>query len=131
MTDVLAQTSSILQQSGELIKNPAIRGIVTGFIGFLKNAFVNKKKAQQWIEMVEKQEATDSEIIKLEGALEELLDENSDLKAKFEEQLKKVNDATQAAGMTITKNNSIKNSGNGNINIQDISNHSGDINIGK
>ncbi len=32
--DVLTQTSTILQQSAELMKNPAVSGAVTGLMGF-------------------------------------------------------------------------------------------------
>ncbi len=80
--------------------------------------------------MIEKQEATDKELAKLEGALEEILDENEDLKNKLAEELKKVQEASDKAGVSITKTNTVNvtNSSDTTI-IQDLDTKGGNITI--
>ncbi len=125
--DIISQTTQILEQSVELMKNPAVSGAVNGFLGWMKNIFSNNKRAQQRLEMIEKMEANEEIIKGLQTNLDDLLYENEELKKQFEGKLAELQEQLQNAGVQITKTNTMNITGDGNIGLQDI--NGGDINI--
>ncbi len=127
--DVLTQTTQILTQSAELMKNPAVAGAVSGFFGWMKNIFSNNKRAKERIEMIEKLQASEEVIKGLQTNLDDLLYENEDLKKQFEEKLTELQEQLKNAGVQITKTNTMNITGNNNIGLQDI--NGGNININK
>jgi len=120
MSDLLIQTGQILQQSSELMKNPAVAGAVTGFIGWMKNIFSNNKRAKERLEMIEKMQANEETINQLKTNLDDLLYENQDLQKQLEEKLAELQKTISNAGISITKTNTVNIEGNNNSVFQDI-----------
>jgi hypothetical protein len=120
MSDLLIQTGQILQQSSELMKNPAVAGAVTGFIGWMKNIFSNNKRAKERLEMIEKMQANEETINQLKTNLDDLLYENQDLQKQLEEKLAELQKTISSAGISITKTNTVNIEGNNNSVFQDI-----------
>ncbi len=55
--EIVTQTSAILKQGVELMKNPAISGAVTGMFGWLKG-ILGKKSANEKLELIDKTNTT-------------------------------------------------------------------------
>ena len=119
--ELVNQTSSILTQGAELMKNPTISGAVTGLFGWLKG-ILGKKTAKEKLELIEQNKHNEGTIAGLEANLEFILEDNEDLQTKLAEKVKEVELLMDKAGVQhITKNNNIKIKGNSKV-YQDINN---------
>ena len=130
--DLLTQTSAILSQGAELMKNPAVGTAVTGMFTWMKDLFKNNKRAQERLELIEKSEANESTINDLKTNLDDLLYNNEELKKQLEEQVTKVEKMMEKAGVqsNVSKTNVMKDTGDNSQNFQDV-NVKGNFSINK
>jgi len=127
--ELVNQTTAILTQGAELMKNPAISGAVTGFFGWVKG-ILGKKSAKEKLELIEQNKHNEATIAGLQANLEFILEDNEDLQKQLAEKLKEVEQLMKKEGIqSITKTNTMTTIGDGNINLQDI--NGGDITINK
>ena len=85
--ELVNQTTEILKQGAELMKNPAISGAVTGFFGWIKG-ILGKKSAKEKLELIEQNKHNESTIAGLEANLEFILEDNEDLQKQLSEKVK-------------------------------------------
>ncbi len=126
--DLVTQTSAILKQGAELMKNPAIGGAITGFFGWIKG-ILGKKSAKEKIELIEQNKHNESTIAGLEANLEFILEDNEDLQKQLAEKVKEVELLMEKAGVenNISKTNTMTNT-NQSIGVQDTNDSTISIN---
>jgi len=121
MTELMQQTGDILAQSQQLLKQPAVKGAVTGFLSWINTkVFANKKAKQDRLALIEKQEANEQTVIDLTSDIRSLVEDNDELQKELAEKVKEVDLLLKQAGMQITKTNTINVTGNSNKVFQDI-----------
>ncbi len=117
--ELVNQTTEILKQGTELMKNPTISGAITGLFGWLKG-ILGKKSAKEKLELIEQNKHNEGTIAGLEANLEFILEDNKDLQTQLAEKVKEVELLMDKAGVqAITKNNNIRIKGNSKV-FQDI-----------
>jgi len=127
--ELINQTSAILTQSAELIKNPAISGTITSMFSWLKNVFKNNKRAKERIELIEKTEANEDTINQLKTNLDDVLYNNKNLQKELLEKVKEIELLMKNEGIqNISKSNTINVTGSSNKIMQGIT-ISGDFKI--
>lgn len=123
MNELIQQTGNILAQSQELLKQPEVKGAVTGFLSWIgSKLFANKKATQEKLALIEQQKADAETIAGLKSNLEFVLDGNDELQKELAEKVKEVDLLLKQAGVQTTKTNSINITGNSNKVYQDINN---------
>jgi len=122
MNELIQQTGNILAQSQELLKQPEVKGAISGFLSWIgTKIFANKKATQEKLALIEQQKADAETITALKANLEFMLDGNDELQKELAEKVKEVDLLLKQAGTQITKTNSINATGNNKI-YQDINN---------
>ena len=115
--------NEILTASKKVATDPIIGIGLKHIFDWLKNIFSNKKLALQRVELLEKLEASNEEIQKLETSLEEELFEKKEMEESLKEKISELQLILKTAGVDLKSNVSINNS-------TDIINLSG-VNVGR
>ena len=114
------QTTEILKQGSELMKNPVISSAIREIFEWLKG-ILGKKSAKEKLELIEQNKYNEETIIGLKANLEFILEDNEDLQKQLSEKLKKVELLMEKTDVQkIIKTNTISITGNANIVLQDI-----------
>ncbi len=114
------QTTEILKQGSELMKNPVISSAIREIFEWLKG-ILGKKSAKEKLELIEQNKYNEETIIGLKANLEFILEDNEDLQKQLSEKLKKVELLMEKTDVQkIIKTNTISITGNANIALQDI-----------
>lgn len=122
MTELIKQTGDILAQSQELLKQPEIKGAVSGFLSWIgSKIFANKKSKQERLALIEQQKATEQTINDLKSDIRSIVEDNIELQKELAEEVKKVDLLLKQAGIQTTKTNSVTLIGDGKV-YQDINN---------
>jgi len=111
--ELVNQTTEILKQGSELMKNPAISGAVTGLFSWLKG-MLGKKSAKEKLELIGQNKHNEETIAGLKANLEFILEDNEDLQKQLAEKLKEVK--------LLMKENGVDNSNKTNTNVSNGSN---------
>lgn len=123
MNELIQQTGNILAQSQELLKQPEIKGAVSGFISWISSKiFANKKVSQEKLALIKQQEADAETIAGLKSNLEFVLDGNDELQKELAEKVKDLELLLKQAGVQTNKTNTANITGNSNKVYQDINN---------
>jgi predicted metal-dependent hydrolase len=121
MNDLMQQTGNILAQSQELLKQPEIRGAVSGFLSWIgSKIFANKKAKQERLALIEKQKADEQTINDLKSDIRSIVEDNEELQKELAEKVKEVELLLKKANVQITKTNTANITGNSNKVYQDI-----------
>ncbi len=122
MNELIQQTGNILAQSQELLKQPEVKGAISGFLSWIgSKIFANKKSTQEKLALIEQQKADADTIAGLKANLEFMLDGNDELQKELAEKVKEVDLLLKQSGIQMTKINTINATGNNKI-YQDINN---------
>ena len=123
MNDLVSQTGSILENTTELMKIPAVSGAVVGLFGWLGIIFT-KKSAKEKLYLIEQNLHGEETIIGLLANLETVLVDNEGLQNQLAEKLKELDLLMKQVGIIGTNTNKKVNivniTGNANIAFQDI-----------
>lgn len=123
MNELIQQTGNILAQSQELLKQPEVKGAISGFLSWIgSKIFANKKATQEKLALIEQQKADADTISNLKANLEFMLDGNDELQTELAEKVKEVDLLLKQAGVQTTKTNTANITGNSNKVYQDINN---------
>lgn len=123
MNELIQQTGNILAQSQELLKQPEVKGAVSGFLSWIgSKVFANKKATQDKLTMIEQQKANSETIAGLKSNLEFVLDGNDELQKELAEKVKEVDFLLKQSGVQTTKTNTTNITGDSNKVYQDINN---------
>ncbi|MBN2894149.1 MAG: hypothetical protein JXL97_19920 [Bacteroidales bacterium] len=87
--ELINQTTAVLSQGAELMKNPAISGAVSGIFGWLKGV-LGKKSATEKLELIEQNKHNEETIAGLKANLEFILEDNEVLQKQLSEKLKEI-----------------------------------------
>ena len=129
MIELVNQTSAILQEGAQLMKNPAISGAVTGMFAWLKG-ILGKKSAKEKLELIEQNQHNDDTIAGLKANLEFILEDNEELQKQLAEKLKEVELLMKKEGVDNSiKTNTINVSNSTNTKIAQGIDTKGDITI--
>ncbi len=123
MNEVLQQTGNILAQSQELLKQPEVKGAVSGFLSWIgKKIFAGKKAKQARLALIEQQKADEQTINDLKSDIRSLVEDNEDLQKDLAEKVKEVDLFLKQSGEQTSKTSTINITGNNNKVYQDINN---------
>ncbi len=123
MTEIIQQTTSILEKAHELLKIPEVKATVTSFISWISDKlFENKKKTQEKLALIEQHKADTQTIESLKSTLEFVLEDNYELQNELKDKIKEVNLLLNKVGVEINKTNTITNTGDNNKLYQDNTN---------
>jgi predicted metal-dependent hydrolase len=132
MNDLMQQTGNILAQSQELLKQPEIKGAVSGFLSWIgSKIFANKKAKQERLALIEKQKADEQTINDLKSDIRSIVEDNEELQKELAEKVKEVELLLKKANVQITKTNTVNITGNENTVFQDITGNVTNMKIGR
>jgi hypothetical protein len=115
--------SNILEQSAELMNQPAVKGAVSTFFSWLSEKLFSKNKStQEKIALIQQQKADSETIAGLKANIEFVLENNEELRKELDEKVKALDLLLKTNNTQTIKTNTIKNVGNNNIFNQDINN---------
>lgn len=125
MSDIMQQTGEILDKSQELLKEPMVKGAISGFLKWIGDKiFANKKSVKEKLALIEQQKADTNTISGLKANLEFVLEDNEELRKELEEKVKAIDLLLKQSGIETNKTNSQVVSGDGAIGVQDVSDSS-------
>ena len=128
MLELVSVTGVILSQASELMKNPAVKGAVSGMVDWIGNV-LGKPSAKEKLKLIEENQHDESTIESLKSNLEFMLEDNQELQQQLSQKLKEIQEISQREGIKITTTtNTINITGDNNTTIQGVSSK-GDINI--
>ena len=123
MDELIKQTGNILAQSQELLKQPAVKSAITGFLSWIgSRVFSGKKAVEEKLALIQQQKADAETIAGLKATLEFVLEDKRELRKELEDKVKEVDTLLKKAGVDINKTNTANFTGNGNKVYQDINN---------
>ena len=120
MIGTIAVAGTILANSVELLKNPAISDAVTGLYGWLKKVLTSNS-ARKKLELIEENKHNEETIIGLKSSLEDLLEDNAELQEQFTQKIQEIEKLMKQEKISFnTKTINVTVSGNDNITATDI-----------
>jgi len=123
MNELLQQTETILTQSQDLLKNPEIKGAVTGFFSWIgTRLFANKKAKQDRLSSIEQQNADPAVIATLASDIRSIIEDNDELRSELEAKISEVNEILTKNKEKVITRNTVRISGDNNKVYQNISN---------